>query len=251
MKIVRLMVLPLLILVTFAQAQTSAPAVKAPPQRADVAAAKMLPNGEMNAHFKTMHEKFLEEAKAGNIDVLFLGDSITEGWATKGKDVWKAQYEPMHAANFGIGGDKTQHVLWRIDNGELEGIKPKVCVLMIGTNNAGSNQPAQIADGITKIVQEVRDKTGAKVLLLAVFPRGATPDAPKDATVRAVVAKINAQIAKLDDGKNIRYLDISDKFMEPDKTITKEMMPDALHPTAKGYQIWADAMDPLLKEMMQ
>ncbi len=203
-----------------------------------------------NDTFMKMHDRFVEQAKAGNIDLLFLGDSITEGWAKSGKDVWKDKYASMKAANFGIGGDKTQHVLWRIDNGELENIHPKVCVLMIGTNNIGSNPVPQIAKGVEEIVQTVRDKTGAKVLLLGVFPRGKSPDAPKDAAARKGVAGINEIIAKLDDGKNVRYLDIGDKFLQPDKTISQDIMRDYLHPTAKGYVIWADAMGPLLKEMM-
>src|SRR5438046_9474603 len=117
-----------------------------------------------------MHEKFLQRAKQCNIDLLFLGDSITENW-TRAPEIWKQRYEPLHAANFGIGGDRTQHVLWRITNGELDGIHPKIVVLMIGTNNANSDPPERIADAIKKIVDITRDKTGAKVLLLAVFPR--------------------------------------------------------------------------------
>ena len=231
------------------QAQTAS--TKPLPQRADVAAPKMNSTTQPNPRFMTMHEKFVEQAKAGNIDLLFLGDSITEGWMGRGKDVWQKSYGDKHAANFGISGDKTQHVLWRIENGELENIHPKVCVLMIGTNNVGSNPPEQIAAGVENIVKSVRDKTGAKVLLLAVFPRGKNPQDPKVVTARAVLDKVNAQIAKMDDGSNIRYLDIGEKFLEPDKSISPEIMPDALHPNAKGYEIWAEAMNPLLTEMLK
>ena len=125
--------------------------------------------GKSGPLFLQMHEKFLKEAKEGNIDLLFLGDSITANW-TKAPEIWAKNYAPLHAANFGIGGDRTQHVLWRITNGELDGIHPKVCVLMIGTNNSNSDNAEPIADAITKIVSIVREKTGAKVLLLAVFP---------------------------------------------------------------------------------
>jgi len=249
MKFVRIALLTLFTCTTFAYAQTSAPPAPPAAQPADVPAIKMT-KGEPNARFMELHNKFLDEAKAGNIDLLFLGDSITEGWSGNGKEVWKERYSDMHAANFGIGGDKTQHVLWRIENGELENIHPKVCVLMIGTNNIGSNSVANIAQGVEDIVKTVRDKTGAKVLLLGVFPRGKTPDAPKDAKARAAVAGINEIIAKMDDGKNIRYLDIGDKFLQPDKTISQDIMHDYLHPSDKGYVIWADAMAPLLKEMM-
>lgn len=244
----------LLLLSTVAIAQTVAPPAPAskpavPAQKADVAAPKVHANEKIVQRFHEMHDKFVLRAKEGNVDLLFLGDSITEGWATKGKDVWAERYAKLNAANFGIGGDRTQHVLWRIENGELENIKPKVVVLMIGTNNAGANTGEEIASGVTKIVQTVRDKTGAKVLLLGVFPRG--ENAEKAVVPRAVVAKVNEIISKLDDGRNVRYLDLSDKFYEPDKSISKEIMPDYLHPNAKGYQIWADGMQPLLDEMLK
>jgi lysophospholipase L1-like esterase len=210
------------------------------------------------------HEKFVEQAKKGGIDVLFLGDSITAGWAGNGKEIWAERYAPMNAANFGIGGDRTQHVLWRIENGELDGaIKPKVIVLMIGTNNTAADDADKIAEGVTKIVKTAQAKTGAKVLLLGVFPRGVTPEQaeaskdPKDlanakttAMRREKITKINEIISKLDDGKTVRYLDIKDKFLQPDGTLSKETFYDYLHLTPAGYTIWADAIDPLLKEMM-
>jgi len=201
-----------------------------------------------NAGFMKAHGRFLEVAKKGGVDLLFLGDSITAGWAKNGADVWAKRYESRNAANFGIGGDRTQHVLWRVENGELEGIKPKVIVLMIGTNNSAHNEADAIAEGVTKIVKTARDKTGAKVLLLGVFPRGATPE--KATTQRARITRVNEVIAKLDDGKNVRYLDLKGKFVQPDGTISKDIMPDALHLSPEGYKIWADAMEPLLKEML-
>ena len=121
-----------------------------------------------------MHEKFLSQAKKGDIDLLFLGDSITQGW--NNNEVWRRHFGPRKAANFGIGGDRTEHVLWRIQNGELEGIAPKVTVLMIGTNNSGANTPEEIAQGITAIVDELRKRLpNTKILLLGVFPRGESP----------------------------------------------------------------------------
>jgi lysophospholipase L1-like esterase len=214
--------------------------------------------------FMKNHEKFVEQAKKGGINVLFLGDSITAGWAGNGKDVWKERYEKLNAANFGIGGDRTQHVLWRIENGELDGaIKPKVIVLMIGTNNVGADDADKIAEGVTKIVKTAQAKTGAKVLLLGVFPRGITEkqaaeskDPKKIAAAkntpmnREKIARINEVISKLDDGKTVRYLDIKDKFLAADGTLSPDIMPDYLHLTKPGYEIWADAIDPLLKEMM-
>lgn len=203
--------------------------------------------------FLKMHEQFLARGKSGPIGLLFLGDSITEGWA-KAPEVWGryAKYDP---ANFGIGGDRTEHVLWRVENGELDGIKPKVLVLMIGTNNSGINTAAQIAAGDRKLVEEIRQKLPeTKVLLLAIFPRG--PRKNSDGTMddgvkrKQVIDAVNADLAKLDDGKNVRFLDIGNAFLVDGK-IPNDVMPDQLHPNAKGYDLWVKAMQPLLDEMMK
>jgi lysophospholipase L1-like esterase len=195
------------------------------------------------------HEGFVAQAKKGGVELLFMGDSITDGWRTKGINIWRKSYEPRHAANFGIGGDRTQHVLWRIENGELDGINPKVTVLMIGTNNSNSDEPEPIADAIKLIIKETRAKCpGTKVLLLAVFPRNKPADTPKQL---ATNQKVNELIAKLDDGKNVRFLDINKVFLGADGKVPAEIMPDFLHPNEKGYQLWADAMEPTLAEMMK
>ncbi|GAC1472864.1 MAG: hypothetical protein NVSMB9_20630 [Isosphaeraceae bacterium] len=200
------------------------------------------------------HQSFLERARKGKIDLLFLGDSITEGWnPTKPErsgpqQVWDRYYGPRNAANFGIGGDRTEHVLWRLDHGEAEGIKPRVVVLMIGTNNLGSNPPVEIADGIKAIVDRLRKTLpDSRVLLLGVFPRGSAGSDP----VRAQIKEINTRIASLDDGKSIKYLDIGRRFLKNDESISPEIMPDYLHLTREGYRIWADAMEPTLWELME
>ena len=229
---------------------TTAPATAPPPkQDPTVAAVKYdAKAGGPSTRFTAMHDQFLARAKEGNVDLLFLGDSITQGWGGNGKDVWQQHYAKYNVANFGIGGDQTQHVLWRIENGELDGIKPKVIVLMIGTNNTAGHDADRIAEGVTKIVKTAQAKTGAKVLLLGVFPRG--ENAEKGAKQRAKITRINEVISKLDDGKTVRYLDLKDTFQQPDGTIAKEIMPDYLHLSPKGYAMWAEAMDPLLTEMM-
>lgn len=236
---------------TAGAAQAPAPATlpSAAPQRADVPAPKINPKtAQPNARFMQLHEKFVQQAKKDDIDLLFLGDSITERWLTHGKDVWKDRYvDKYKVADFGIGGDRTQHVLWRIEHGELEGIHPKVVVLMIGTNNAASNPPAQIADGIKKIIDHIRSKTGAKVLLLGIFPRGKNNADPR----RKVDSEVNQIIKSYDDGENVRYLEIWKEFLEPDGTLSRKIMPDLLHPNEKGYTIWADTMQPLLDKMMK
>jgi lysophospholipase L1-like esterase len=199
-----------------------------------------------------LHEAFLKRARKGGVDLLFLGDSITRGWSRadeEGEDhgpVWDRYYRPRHAANFGIGGDRTQHVLWRIQNGEIDGIKPRVVVLMIGTNNVRAHTADEIAEGIEAIVKTLREKLPAtRILLLGVFPRDPSPS-PR----REKLAAVNARIAKLDDGKTLRYLDIGKNFMNEDGTISREIMPDFLHLSRKGYRIWADAMEPTLWSML-
>jgi lysophospholipase L1-like esterase len=195
------------------------------------------------------HEGFVAIAKKGGADLLFLGDSITDGWRGGGNAVWEKNYAPLKSANFGIGGDRTEHVLWRLQNGELEGVTPKLAVLMIGTNNLGANKDEEIADGIKTIVAELQKRTpGTKLLLLGIFPRGMKADDP----ARGRIKHINSIIAKLDDdGKTIKYLDIGNKFLEADGTLPKSIMPDGLHPNAKGYEIWAEAIAPNVQEMMK
>jgi beta-glucosidase len=234
-----------LVVIAFAVA---ARAVDDPPKPANTAIA---PEPRPGAWVK-QHEGFLEQAKKGDVGVLFLGDSITQGWKGAGKDVWARHYAPRKAANFGIGGDRTQHVLWRLDNGEVDPIKPKVVVLMIGTNNLGSNNDDQIVDGITTVVSKIRSKLPeSKVLLLGVFPRGARRDpAQTSAEQEPRIAKINERIAKLDDGKTVKYLDIGAGFLDSEGRVSREIMPDFLHLSRKGYQIWADAIEPTLWEMV-
>jgi lysophospholipase L1-like esterase len=193
-------------------------------------------------------ERFNERAKQGDVDLIFFGDSITHGW--EGKDaapIWNKYYGTRKAMNAGIGGDRTQHVLWRIDNGNIAGIKPKLAVIMIGTNNAGADAPEDIAAGIKAIVAKLRDKLPeTKILLLGIFPRGATPDDK----ARLVNIKANDLAKTVADGKNVFYLDIGDKFLEKDGTLSKDIMPDLLHLNAKSYEIWAKSTEPKVAELL-
>jgi len=230
------------------RAQAPATAAKPAAQAPDVAAPKLGPDGQVNPGFASSHEKFVKTAQEGTAELVFLGDSITAGWNGK-KDIWEKAFGKYKPANFGIGGDRTQHVLWRITNGELDGIKPKGVVLMIGTNNSGTDSAEGIAKGITEIVKTVRTKQPqAKILLLAVFPRG---EKAENNAQRDKLKQVNATIAKLDDGKSIYYLDIGDKFLQPDGSLSKDIMPDYLHLSVAGYQIWADAISPKLAELMK
>jgi lysophospholipase L1-like esterase len=202
------------------------------------------PSPRTDGWWTKLHDSFLDQAKKGDIDLLFLGDSITQGW--NNNETWKKHYTPRKAANFGIGGDGTQHVLWRVENGEVDGIKPRAVVLMIGTNNAGNSSADEIAAGVKAIVEQLRKRLPeTKILLLGVFPRSQKPD-----EVRAKLKNVNEQIAKLNDGEKIHYLDIGSKFLQEDGTISAEIMPDFLHLSPKGYELWADAIEPSLKKLL-
>ncbi len=205
----------------------------------------------LNGGFAARHQSFLEIAKQGDANVLFMGDSITDFWRSEtgafaGKPVFDKYFGQWKVANFGIAGDTTQGVLYRLKNGEGKGFSPKAVMLMIGTNNTGGNTAAEIAEGIGAVVLELQnDFPSAKILLLGVFPRGRATDA-----VRTTIADINKTISKLHDGKRVHYLDIGAGFLDASGNIPTDVMSDGLHPTTKGYEIWAKAViEPLTKLM--
>jgi lysophospholipase L1-like esterase len=196
------------------------------------------------------HQSFLEVARAGNIDLLFVGDSITDWWRQeqRGLSVWNEYFAPLRAANFGIAGDTTQGVLWRMQNGELDGFMAKLVVLMLGTNNINRNTNADIAQGDRAIVEEIRKRQpGAKILLLGIFPRGAAADNP----FRASIKEINTHLQALADNETVFYMDIGERFLAPDGTLPADIMPDGLHPNAQGYRIWAEAISGRVRELLQ
>ncbi len=199
------------------------------------------------------HESFNVISKQGEAQLVFLGDSITHGWEGKGKAIWTKEWAPLKAANFGIGGDRTEHVLWRLEHGNFDGLKPKAIVLMIGTNNTGhQGRPQkelngavyectaeQTAEGIKAILAQLRKKCpDAKILVLGIFPRGAD----KNDKFRQQNEATNAIVKGFADGQKVFFLDVGAKFLEPDGTLSKAIMPDLLHPNEKGYQIWSDAI---------
>ena len=194
------------------------------------------------------HESANARAKQGAVDLIFIGDSITHSWENAGKEVWKKYYTHRKAMNLGFSGDRTQHVLWRLDHGNIDGISPKAAVLMIGTNNSNKrdNTAEEIADGITAIVRQLRVKLPrTKVLILGIFPRGEKPSPQREKNARA--SKLASKIA---DGKMIHYMNIGVHFLTPDATLTKEIMPDYLHLTRKGYEMWAIAIEGKLRELL-
>jgi len=208
------------------------------------------PDNRMNeGWWKQLHEEFITttKTKGQTTEVVFYGDSITFGWRGA-MDLWNKYWGP-HAVNYGIGGDQTQQLIWRIQNGEVDGLHPKVVVLMIGTNNMGQGA-AYIVKGVTTIVDLLRRKLpNTKVLLLGVFPRG-----DKDTRVlqwEPDISTINSLISKHADGKNVVYLDMRSSFLADPNHLKAGIFPDGLHLNHDGYQIWADTMAPTLKKMLE
>jgi lysophospholipase L1-like esterase len=202
------------------------------------------------------HAQLLDKAKQGGIDIYFEGDSITRRWgATDYPDLlanWKQNFFGWSAADFGWGADTIQNVLWRLDNGELDGVNPKVIVLLAGTNNIGNTVPedAKVADisrGIQAIVRMMQAKApGATILLTAIFPRN------DNMAVMPAINAINANLSKLADGRKVRYLNVNDKLADRDGKLFDGMMNgrDKLHPMIQGYQVWADALKPIFMELL-
>jgi len=182
-------------------------------------------------------------------DVVFIGDSITHNWENEGKAVWAANYARYHALDLGFGGDHTENVLWRLQHGELDGYRTRVVVMMIGTNNTGDRMedPATTATGVHRLLDEVRRRQpDAKILLLAVFPRDEKPDSP----LRRINDRLNATLATFADDRGVFFLDIDAALANPDGTLSRDVMPDLLHPNEKGYAIWADRMNPTLQNLL-
>ena len=206
------------------------------------------------------HSDLVEKTKQGRIDVYFEGDSITRRWGTSDEQYkhflanWRENFFGWNAANFGWGGDKTQNVLWRLNNGELDYVKPKIIVLLAGTNNVGNNSTQgnddprikAITRGIKAILDVCRRKApSATIVLMGIFPRN------DNMLVMPIINEINRRIAKFDDGKKIRYLNINDKLADNDGRLFEGMAnKDGLHLDVKGYQVWADALKPLFTELL-
>lgn len=204
-------------------------------------------NGE--EWWKSRHEKCVEITKKGGVDVVFLGDSITQGWEGDGKAVWQKEFSTLKAANFGFSGDRTEHVLWRLENGEIMGLDPKLIVIMIGTNNLGhgSSNESQTADGVKMIVSKLRKGLpNAKILLLGIFPRGATAED----VLRKKVADATQQFKGLDSDPSVTFLDIGYAFTRHNGTLRTKLMPDLLHLTPDGYEIWAKAIKPTMMDLL-
>ena len=202
--------------------------------------------------FQANHDANLAVARQGDAELLFVGDSITDFWRNEtgnyaGKAVLDKYFGKWKVANYGIAGDTTQGVLYRLQHGEGQGIKPRAIMMMIGTNNTARNSAAEIAEGVGAVVLELqKDFPEAKILLLAIFPRGKAND-----PLRTIIADINRSIAKLDDGRKVFYQDIGKGFLDADGNIPSDVMSDGLHPTPKGYEIWAQAVTAPVTALME
>lgn len=197
------------------------------------------------------HEQKLAEAqqRKGAVDLLFIGDSITHGWESGGKAVWDEFYAGRRPFNIGFSGDRTEQVLWRFQHGEIDGFTPKVAVVMIGTNNTGHRQDKaeDTSAGVAAILAELKQRSPTtKVLLLAVFPRGATAKDP----LRQLNDRINILLKQLADDERVFFLNINSVFLKKDGTLPKAVMPDLLHPNPAGYRLWARAMEPTLRQLL-
>lgn len=237
----------------------AAPAQTRPGAEAKPSSAVAPVSKNNEAWWKELNESFnaraRQGAEKGDIDLIFLGDSITFGWRNEGAKVWEERYGARHAVNFGIGGDRTQHLLWRVLNGNLDGLAhpksghaPRLVVLMIGTNNSNGrdNTGAEIGEGIKACVEAIRRKLPeTKVLLLSIFPRGERPDAQREKNAEA--SRIAAGAA---DNKTVFSMDIGDRFLEPDGTLSRKVMPDLLHLSEEGYRRWAAAIEPKVREIL-
>ncbi len=193
------------------------------------------------------HESLNARVKQGNVDLILIGDSITNGWDNEGKEVWKKFYGRRNAVNLGISCDRIQNVLWRLDHGNIDGISPKLAVVLIGTNNASRSKLEEIPEGIRAIVERLRTRLPkTKVLLLGIFPRGKDNEDPW----RQINNKVNERISRFADGQMVFYLDIGRELVADDGTTSKEILRDLLHPAPKGYAIWAEAMEPMVARLM-
>ena len=237
-------------LIAFAAAAAASGLARADEPKTDAKPKSCIPSKkDPNRHDQFMKDRD-ELEKNGPIQFVLEGDSITDGWrSAEAKTVFDHYFKKYNTFNTGIGGDQTQHLLYRLNEGELDGLHPKAVMLMIGTNNLGTRQSVDdTVAGITCVVKTIHEKVPeAKILLLGVFPRGMKADDH----YRGEIKEVNDQISKLNGTDNVTYLDIGAKFLDADGTLPKTVMPDSLHPNKKGYMIWAEAIEPTLNDLMK
>jgi beta-glucosidase len=196
--------------------------------------------------WERLHQALVVRARALNPEIVFLGDSITQGWDAT---IWAERWAPLNAVNMGIGGDQTQQILWRIEHGALEGLSPKLVILLIGVNNLWNLEWSadEVAAGVAKVVAFIRQRCpDTKVLVLGILPAQYQPDHP----IRVLLNQVNERSTRIDDGATIRYLDIGDSLLEPDGTLSEAVAPDGCHLSAEGYRRFADAIEPVVRSLI-
>jgi len=211
--------------------------------------AAVVPVPQTESWWTTQHQHTLVRLRQGNVDLLLIGDSITQGWADEGRRIWDAYYGRRRAVNLGFKGDGTEHVLWRLDHGEIDAIDPKLAVVMIGTNNTGTRHdpPEETAAGIQAILTTLRTRLPVtKILLLGVFPRSPSADDP----LRRLNAAINDRLRHYADDQQVFFLDLSRRFLDDRGRLSPDLMPDYLHPSERGYQVWADGMEDMIRKLL-
>ncbi|MCC6966273.1 MAG: acetylglucosamine-6-sulfatase [Nitrospira sp.] len=208
-----------------------------------------IPAPQRDSWWMERHDRTVSRIRQGPVDLLFIGDSITQGWEEDGRPVWDQYYAGRRAMNLGYNSDQTDNVLWRLQHGELDGITPKLAVVMIGTNNSAMREdpPENTTAGIRAILTTLRTRLpGTRILLLAIFPRGLTNDDP----LRRVNEAVNARLPSLADQRQVFFLNINRRFLDADGRLSAEIMPDALHPSALGYRIWAEGMEGMIRKLL-
>jgi beta-glucosidase len=211
--------------------------------------AAVVPVPQTEPWWITQHEQTLARIRQGEVDLLFIGDSITHGWNDEGRRIWDAYYGRRRAVNLGFNGDGTEHVLWRLDHGEIDAIDPKLVVVMIGTNNTGRRRdpPEETAEGIQAILTTLHTRLPVtKILLLGVFPRSASADGP----LRRLNAAINDRLRHYADNQEVFFLDLSRRFLDDSGRLSQDLMPDYLHLSERGYQVWADGMEDMIRKLL-
>ena len=228
------------------EAIASLQAIEIPRGHAAVQSVSRIDPKETGNWWEKRYETLNDRSSIGGHEMVFIGDSITHSWENAGKDIWNEFYGDRKALNLGISGDRTEHVLWRLENGNIDGLTPKLAVIMIGTNNYRDNSAEEIGEGIISIVKHLnREMPEMNVLILGIFPRFKGPH-PK----RRMLAEASAIASSIADGKRIHYLDIGTAFLEDDGKLPKDIMPDFLHPNERGYRIWAEAIEPKVAELL-
>ncbi|MCI1278116.1 MAG: GDSL-type esterase/lipase family protein [Nitrospira sp.] len=209
----------------------------------------VVPAPQTQAWWTERHERAVARLQQSPVDLLFIGDSITQGWEEAGRRVWETFYGRRRAANLGFNGGQTNNVLWRLQHGGLDGIAPKLAIVMIGTNNTSvrKDPPEQTAAGIHAILTTLHTRLPqTKILLLAVFPRGWSADEP----LRLVNQALNERLRAYADQRQVLFLDLGPHFLDKAGRLSEEVMPDALHPSERGYRLWAEGMEHLVKPLL-